>query len=122
MLLDRRLHAEHPPLDMKGKTVAVVDDGLATGATMIAALRWARAGGAARVVAAVPVAAAEGLALVVREADEVFCLCAPEQFCAVGTWYGSFTQVDDRAVIRLLDENRQAGELHAPLSEAGQKP
>ncbi len=121
-LLDRRLHAEHSSLDLKGKTVAVVDDGLATGATMIAALRWARAAGAARVVAAVPVAAADGLALVVREAGEVFCLCAPADFFAVGAWYGSFEQVDDQSVIRLLDENRQARELHAPLAAAGQKP
>ena len=121
-LLDRRLHAVHPPLDLKGKTVAVVDDGLATGATMIAALRWARAADAARVVAAVPVAAAESLALIVREADEVFCLHAPEDFFAVGAWYDSFTQVNDEAVIRMLDENRQARELRAPLAAARPKP
>ena len=121
-LLDRRLHTEHPPLDLKGKTVAVVDDGLATGATMIAALRWARAAGAARVVAAVPVAATGSLALVVREADEVCCLYAPEHLFAVGAWYGSFTQIDDQALIRLLDENRQARELHTPVAAAGQEP
>lgn len=121
-LLDRRLHAEHPPLDLKGKTVAVVDDGLATGATMIAALRWARAADAARVVAAVPVAAAASLALIVREADEVVCLHAPEQFFSVGGFYGAFAQVDDQAVIRLLEKNRQARELRAPLPTAGQKP
>src|SRR3970282_1439691 len=54
-LLDKRLHAEEPPLDLRGKTMLVVDDGLATGATMIAALRWVGAAGAARVVAGGPV-------------------------------------------------------------------
>ncbi len=106
-LLDRRLHAEHPPLDLGGKTVLVVDDGLATGATMIAALRWARAAGAARVVAAVPVAPARSLQLLRREADEVVCPRALEHFFAVGVHYASFAQVDDEAVIRLLDENRR---------------
>ena len=60
-LLDERLHAEHGPLELTGKTALVVDDGLATGGTMIAALRWAKAAGAARVVAAVPVAAEDSL-------------------------------------------------------------
>jgi putative phosphoribosyl transferase len=106
--LDLRLHAEHPSLDLRGKTALVVDDGLATGATMIAALRWARAAGAARVVAAVPVAAAASLGLVEREADEVVCLHALAAFVAVGVWYASFRQVDDDAVLRLLDENRAA--------------
>jgi len=121
-LLDERLHADHPPLDLVGKTVVVVDDGLATGATMVAALRWARAAGAARVVAAVPVAAAESLALVMREADEIRCLYVPEHFFAVGAWYGSFEQVDDEAVVRLLDENRRARELPAPRPATAQRP
>ncbi len=106
-LLDRKLHAEHPALDLGGKTVLVVDDGLATGATMVAALRWARAAGAARVVAAVPVASARSLELLRREADEVVCPRALERFFAVGIHYASFAQVDDEAVIRLLDENRR---------------
>lgn len=107
-LLDRRLHAEEPPLDLRGKTVLVVDDGLATGATMIAALRWARAaGGAARVVAAVPVAATASLGLLRPEADEVVCLHALEPFFAVGVWYESFAQVDDGEVIRLVGQNRR---------------
>lgn len=105
-LLDRRLHAEHRPLDLAGTTVAAVDDGLATGATMVAALRWARAAGAARVIAAVPVAAPVSLDLVRAEADEVVCLCAPAHFCAVGAWYGAFDPVDDEDVVHLLAENR----------------
>jgi putative phosphoribosyl transferase len=106
-LLDVRLHAEHPALDLHDKTVVAVDDGLATGATMIAALRWARASGAARVVAAVPVAAAESLELVRPEADAVVCLHAIELFFAVGLWYESFPQVDDGEVIRLIGESRR---------------
>jgi putative phosphoribosyl transferase len=106
-LLDRRLHAEDPPIDLDGKTVLLVDDGLATGATMIAALRWAKVAGAARVVAALPVAAADSLELVRREADGVVCLDAPARFFSVGSWYESFAQVDDADVIRLIDESRR---------------
>lgn len=103
-LLDRRLHAHDPPLEPAGKTVLLVDDGLATGATMIAAVRWAKAAGAARVVAAVPVAAMASLTLLRSEADEVVCLHPRTHFFAVGAWYASFGQVDDDTIIRLLDE------------------
>ena len=103
-LLHRRLHAQHPPVDLNGKTVLVVDDGLATGATMIAALRWAKGAGATRVVAAVPVAAANSLELVRREADRVVCPHAQPTFFSVGTWYASFGQLDDDDVSRLVDE------------------
>jgi putative phosphoribosyl transferase len=105
--LDRRLHAAHPALDLEGRTVLVVDDGLATGATMIAALRWARAAGAARVVAAVPVASTRGLELVRAEADRVVCPCPLERFFAVGVHYACFDQVEDDGVIRLLDRSRR---------------
>jgi putative phosphoribosyl transferase len=104
--LDARLHATDAPLDLAGKTAVLVDDGLATGGTMIAALRWARAAGAARVVAAVPVAAAASLALVGREADELVCPYPVEPFLAVGVWYGEFAQVDDTQVVRVLREAR----------------
>ena len=102
--LDRRLHAAHPPLDVTGATCVLCDDGLATGATMIVAIRWARARGAARVLAAVPVAAAETAAVVRGEADGLVCLYELRDFWAVGVWYRSFGQVSDADVVRLLDE------------------
>jgi putative phosphoribosyl transferase len=108
-LLDRLLHAEHEPLDLAGTTTLVVDDGLATGGTMIAALRWARAGGAERVVAAVPVGAEESLEFVRAEADRVVCPHPLAAFFAVGVWYRVFDQVGDAEVLRLLDANRRTG-------------
>lgn len=106
--LDERLHADHPRVDVAGRSVLLVDDGLATGATMIAAVRWARAGGAAGVVVAVPVGAAQSIESVRREADEVICLRVLENFVAVGVWYRAFEQVEDEDVLRLL-ERAQAG-------------
>ncbi len=100
--LDRRLHRERGALELAGKTAIVVDDGLATGATMVAALRWARSRGASRVVAAVPVAAKESLALIRREADAVVCPYEIEDFGAVSFWYRSFPEVRDEEVVRLL--------------------
>ncbi len=102
--LDRRLHAAHPALDLAGSTCVLCDDGLATGATMIVAVRWARARGASRVIAAVPVAAAETAAAVRREADGLVCLYELRDFWAVGVWYRNFDQVSDADVVRLLDE------------------
>ena len=90
------------PIDAKGRITIVVDDGLATGATMIAALHAARAKQPAQLVCAVPVAAPGSLELVRSYADEVICLDAPEGFFAVGQFYGEFRQVDDEEVIALL--------------------
>jgi putative phosphoribosyl transferase len=89
-----------PRLD--GRTAVVVDDGIATGATLVAALRAARGLGPARLVAAVPVAPPEAVARLAREADEVVCLAAPEAFHAVGQFYDDFRQVEDEEVIALL--------------------
>jgi len=102
--LDRRLHVRRPAASLQGRTVLLVDDGLATGATMIAAARWARAAGAGRVVAVVPVAAAESAELVREEVDDFVSLSELAYFGAVGVWYETFSQVDDEEVLRLLDE------------------
>jgi putative phosphoribosyl transferase len=111
--LDARLHESVPPLPVEGRTCILVDDGLATGATMIAAARWARGRRAARVVAAVPVGATASLRELESEADAVVCPHALAEFYAVGLWYGSFAQVDDDDVRRLLAAERRAEEAPA---------
>lgn len=113
--LDRRLHGRQPPVPLAGKTAVLVDDGLATGATMIAAARWARAAAAGRIVAAIPVGATQTIALLRDEVDEVVCVRESESFGAVGFWYGHFDQVGDDEVVRLLAEaaSRQ-GDAHRP--------
>ena len=91
-----------PPVDVSGKVAVVVDDGVATGGTAAAALRWARAQGASRVILAVPVAPREALTRLSEEADEIVALATPEPFFAVGQWYESFPQTSDREVVDLL--------------------
>lgn len=90
------------PVDLAGKTAVVVDDGIATGGTAIAAVRWAKAQGAGRVILAVPVAPREAVAKLSKEADEVICLATPEPFFAVGQWYGDFPQVSDEEVVEMM--------------------
>ena len=90
------------PADPKGRIAIVVDDGIATGASMIAALHAVRSRKPARLVCAVPVAAPESLEQVRPYADEVVCLETPEDFRAVGQFYRQFPQVEDEAVVAFL--------------------
>jgi putative phosphoribosyl transferase len=101
--LDRRLHADRPPRERAERPVVLVDDGLATGATMIAAARWARSGGAERTVAAVPVAARQSVEQVLAEVDLLFCPHVRDDLYAVGIWYADFSQVSDEDVLGLLE-------------------
>ena len=93
-----------PPLEVARRIVIVVDDGLATGATMAAALHSLRQRKPARLICAVPVASHEALALVRPLADEVACLQARQDFEAVGQYYEDFTQVEDDEVIQILSK------------------
>lgn len=90
------------PVPLRGRTAVIVDDGIATGATIRVALRSVRRQNPARLVLAVPVAPPAALAELVPLADDVICLLRPEQFMAVGAHYADFDQVDDDRVIALL--------------------
>ena len=103
--LERRVHAyrgDREPVVVHGLDVIVVDDGLATGLTMIAALRATRARGAAWIVCAVPVASPRGIARVRPWCDEIVALAAPHDFYGVSVFYGDFRQVTDDDVVCLL--------------------
>lgn len=89
-------------LDVSGKTVILVDDGLATGATMRAAVEAMREGGAAAVVAAAPVGSVDAEASLERVCDAVVCLHLPGKFRAVGSWYSHFSQLTDDDAVRFL--------------------
>ena len=91
-----------PRSDIKGCTTIVVDDGIATGATMRAALRAVRREGPSKLVLAVPVAPASTLAKLRSEVSDIVCLSSPEDFGAISVFYADFHQVDDAVVIELL--------------------
>jgi putative phosphoribosyl transferase len=88
--------------DVTGRVVVVVDDGVATGATAEAAVRSLKAGGAKKLILAVPVAAPEAAARLAKVADEVVTVATPEPFWAVGQWFADFRQVSDEEVIEAL--------------------
>jgi putative phosphoribosyl transferase len=99
---ERAYRGARPAPSLAGRTVILVDDGLATGATMRAAIAAARSQGPARIVVAVPVGPRDTLATLRREADEVVCPMVPPAFYAIGLWYEDFTQVCDEDVREIL--------------------
>lgn len=100
---ERLYRGDRPPLDVEHKVVVLVDDGLATGSTMRAAVASLRARRPKRIVVAVPVGPPPVCAALGDEADEVICVLEPPAMYAVGSWYGDFTQTSDDEVGRLLD-------------------
>ena len=119
---EREYRGDRPPPDVKGRTVILVDDGLATGSTMLAAVKALRQQQPARIVVAVPTAAAETCDALKAEVDEIICAVTPEPFYAVGFWYENFTQTSDEEVRELLarsmEANRRAPADRAESSEA----
>lgn len=99
---ERVYRGERPAPNLRGKRVILVDDGIATGATMRAAVQAVRTLGAARIIVAVPVGAQETLAALRHEADEVICPLSPEPLWSIGRWYRDFSQTSDEEVIDLL--------------------
>jgi putative phosphoribosyl transferase len=102
----RKLRGDRPPPAIRGRTVIVVDDGIATGGTVRAALRSIRAQGPERIVLAVPVAARDTIEQLKAEADRISCLLTPTRLVAVGMGYEDFDPVGDDEVIRLLERAR----------------
>lgn len=101
-----------PAADLHGRQAILVDDGLATGSTMLAAVRHVRSLEPARVIIAVPVGSREGCDRLRHEADDLVCLATPEFFCAVGEWYREFAQVSDDEVRKRLAESRRQLRKH----------
>ena len=99
---ERAYRGERAALDLQGKRVVLVDDGIATGATMRAAVRAVRKRSAAHIIVAVPVGAPETLDVLRQEADEVVCPFNPDPLLAIGRWYRDFSQTSDEEVIELL--------------------
>ena len=99
---ERLYRGGRPPLDVRGRTVILVDDGLATGATMLAAVQALRQQRPARMVVAVPIAPPETCEELRAEVDDVICAVTPEPFHAVGLWYEDFSQTTDEEVRDLL--------------------
>jgi predicted phosphoribosyltransferase len=103
---EKEYRGDRPPPDIAGRTVILVDDGLATGASMRVAVAALRQEHPARIIVAVPIAPPETCEALRREADDVVCAVTPEPFYAVGLWYEDFDQTTDQEVHDLLERER----------------
>jgi putative phosphoribosyl transferase len=114
----RRLYfGDRPAVEVRGRAAILVDDGIATGATMLAAVRATRRRAPSRLVVAVPVASPDTLERMQQEADEVVCLDTPTDFMAVGQFYRHFPQLEDEEVIDLIDAARKLTSAEGTSSE-----
>jgi putative phosphoribosyl transferase len=106
---EKTYRGNSPPLEVAGKTVILVDDGIATGSTILAAIEAVRRRGATRIVLASPVAPPTVVQMLERHAEEVHCVLTPEDFGGVGSWYDDFSQTEDEEVRQLLEAANPTG-------------
>ena len=118
-LREREILLRGKPLELGGKTIILVDDGLATGATMATAIKGIKKHHPKKIIVAVPVASREALDLIQKEVDEVICLLIPDFFYSVSVWYSDFRQTTDGEVITLL--NKAEVFLPADLQQSASK-
>ncbi len=102
----QKFSGERPPVELKDRVVIVVDDGIATGNTLIAAVRMLRSAHPSKIVIAVPVAPFSAVVKLGEEADEVVCVHIPHEFYGVGAFYENFEQVSDETVLYYLEKHR----------------
>jgi putative phosphoribosyl transferase len=118
----QRYRAGRSPLPVEGRTVIVVDDGLATGLTALVAVQALRKRHASPVVVAVPVGSGEAVSMLAEEADKVVCLTIPRRLLGVGRWYRDFTPVSDEQVLELLADRGGAADRGAISNCASDNP
>lgn len=119
--LERRVHAyrgDRPRIEVEDRTVIIVDDGLATGLTDLAAVRAVRGRGARRIVVAAPVGSRPAVELLSSEADEVICAFIPRDLRSVGQWYADFSEVSDEEVLTLLEQGSVPARDLTPVPDA----
>jgi putative phosphoribosyl transferase len=112
----RRFRGNRPPARIEGRSVVLVDDGLATGVTALASLAALRLERPRRLVFAAPVCSIEGAQAVARHADDVVCVAMPDRFFGVGAWYHDFTQTTDEEVVELLAQREREWNAARSLS------
>ena len=116
---ERAFRKGRPAAELKGRTVIVVDDGIATGNTLLCTLPMLRREGAERIVVAVPVAPASAIRKLKAHADEVVSLLVPEDFIAVGSYFEDFSQVEDEEVARYMSRSKEEDVAQSPETRKG---